>query len=52
MTRVVSILFGVVVVVQLIRPLGFPGLERRADAWKLAAGALAIFALVALTKGE
>ncbi len=41
-----------VMVVQLIRPLGLPGLRRRADAWKLAAGALFVFVLVAATKGQ
>jgi hypothetical protein len=52
MIKVVSLLIAVAMVVQLIRPLGLPGLRRRADAWKLAVAALAAFALVALTKGE
>lgn len=36
--------------VQLIRPLGIPGLRRRADAWKIAALALAILSAVAVLK--
>ena len=52
MTKAVSILFGLLVAVQIVRPLGLPGLTRRVDAWKLAVAALAIFALVALSKGE
>ena len=40
------------VVAQVIRPLGLPGLRKRADAWKLAVGALVVFMLVAVTKGQ
>ncbi len=35
--------------IQIIKPLGWPGLERRQDAWKLAVGGLLIVvALLAL----
>jgi hypothetical protein len=40
MTRALSLIIALLIVVHLIRPLGLPGLKRRADAWKLAALAL------------
>jgi hypothetical protein len=52
MTKAISLLIGAATLVQLIRPLGLPGLHRRADAWKLALFGLAIVALVAMTKGN
>jgi hypothetical protein len=52
MTKAVSLLFVHALVVQLIRPLGLPGLKKRADAWKLALAALLIVTLVAMTKGQ
>ena len=51
MTKLVSFLIVAAMGVQLIKPLGLPGLHRRADAWKLALAGLALFALVAVTKG-
>ena len=38
--------------VQIVRPLGLPGLRKRADAWKLAAAGLATIMIVAMNKGE
>ena len=52
MIRLISMLTTLAVVVQVIRPLGLPGLRKRADAWKLAVGALVVFMLVAVTKGQ
>jgi len=52
MTKALALLTSLAIAVQIIRPLGLPGLKTRGDAWKLAAGALLIFVLVALTKGE
>jgi len=44
--------FAAVACVQVIRPLGWPGLRTRQDAWKLAVfGMLAGLLLVALTAG-
>ena len=51
MTKVLSLLIVLAMAVQIIRPLGLPGLKKRADAWKLAVGALAAIMLVAATKG-
>lgn len=50
MTRAMSLFFGLCMLVQIIRPIGVPGLKRRVDAWKIAAVALAIFMLVAALK--
>jgi hypothetical protein len=52
MTRAFSLLIVLAMIIHIIRPLGLPGLRKRADAWKLAVAALAAIALVALTKGE
>ena len=52
MTKAFSLIIVLAMGIQLIRPLGFPGLKRRADAWKLAIAALAAIMLVAVTKGD
>lgn len=49
-TRALVLILGLAMLVQLIRPLGIPGLRRRADAWKIAALALAILSAVAVLK--
>jgi uncharacterized membrane protein SpoIIM required for sporulation len=38
MTKIIMVFFAAVAAVQLIKPLGWPGLKHRRDAWKLAAG--------------
>jgi hypothetical protein len=50
MTKVLSLLIVLAMAIQVIKPLGLPGLRRRADAWKLAVAALAAIMLVAVTK--
>ena len=52
MTKALSLLIVIAMAIQIIRPLGLPGLKRRADAWKLAVAALAAIMLVAATKGS
>jgi hypothetical protein len=43
------IFFAAVALIQLIKPLGFPGLRYRRDAWKLAvAGFMLMIAIVSL----
>ena len=50
MAKIVMMFFVAVACVQVLRPLGWPGLERRQDAWKLAvAGMLVSVLLVAVT---
>lgn len=50
MTRLVSLLFILGMIVQIIRPLGYPGLRKRGDAWKLAAAAFGVIMLTVLIR--
>jgi hypothetical protein len=52
MTRALSVLLGLLMLVQVIRPLGLPGLRRRADAWKLGVGAFILLAAITLLRPE
>lgn len=52
MTKVISIVVALAIVAHLIRPLGLPGLKRRADAWKLVILAFALIAAVILVRPE
>lgn len=47
MTKIFAFLILAMMAFHLIRPLGLPGLKRRADFWKLAVLALAAMALAA-----
>ncbi|MFD1696902.1 hypothetical protein [Roseibium aestuarii] len=42
MTKAILLLLLALSAIQLIRPLGWPGLKRRADFWKLALGGLMV----------
>jgi len=48
MAKALTLFLGLCMVVQIIRPLGLPGLHRRADAWKLVVGAVVITLAVAV----
>lgn len=50
MTKAISILLMLAMVVQIIRPLGFPGLKRRMDFWKLAVLAFVIWTIALLAR--
>ncbi len=50
MIRALTLIVGLMMLVQVIYPLNLPGLRRRADVWKIALGALAIISLTALVK--
>jgi len=45
MTKVLSLLIVVAMILHLIRPFGVPGLRKRSDFWKIAVAALAVIAL-------
>ena len=47
MTKILSLVIMGLMIVQIIKPLGLPGLRRRSDFWKLAVVALAMVALTA-----
>lgn len=48
MTKALSIVIILIMVVQIIKPLGLPGLRKRSDFWKLALGALALISLTVI----
>ena len=45
MVKILSLLVILMMAVHIIRPLGLPGLRRRADFWKIAVVALAAMML-------
>jgi hypothetical protein len=45
MTKFFSALFILMMLIQLIRPLGLPGLRKRGDFWKLAVVAFVVFGI-------
>lgn len=52
MTKLLSLVIVGLMLVQIIKPLGLPGLKKRSDFWKLALGALAAISLtVVLSHG-
>jgi len=52
MTKIISVIVALAIIAHLIRPLGLPGLTRRADAWKLAIAALVIIVVVTVIRPE
>ena len=48
MTKILSLIIVAMMVIQLIKPLGLPGLRQRRDFWKLAVAALAAISATAL----
>ncbi|MEL7543205.1 MAG: hypothetical protein AAGJ70_05460 [Pseudomonadota bacterium] len=48
MYKIVMLFFAGVACIQMIRPLGWRGLERRQDAWKLAAAGMAFMLVTVL----
>ena len=49
MSKIILIVCVAVALIQLIKPLGWPGLKRRQDAWKLVVfGAAASIAVIAI----
>lgn len=46
MTKIVMVFFAAVAVIQLVKPLGWPGLKNRRDAWKLAVAGFFVVVLL------
>ena len=42
MTKIILLFLLALAAIQIIKPLGWPGLEKRSDAWKLALGGLMV----------
>jgi hypothetical protein len=47
MTKILALVIVGFMIIQLIKPLGWPGLKRRGDFWKLALLAMAAISLAA-----
>jgi hypothetical protein len=48
MSKALSLVILCIMIVQIIMPLGLPGLRQRRDFWKLAVAALAVISLTAV----
>lgn len=48
MSKALSLVFIAIMMIQIIKPLGLPGLHRRRDFWKLALVAMAAIVLTVL----
>ena len=48
MTKILPFALMLMMVLHLIKPLGWPGMKRRSDFWKIAAGAILAMLLVVL----
>ncbi|MCX7303464.1 MAG: hypothetical protein NTV73_03855 [Hyphomicrobiales bacterium] len=48
MSKLLALVILGIMLIQIIKPLGLPGLRQRRDFWKLAAAALAAIALTVL----
>ncbi len=50
MTKAIGLFLLLAMCIQLIRPLGLPGLRKRGDCWKIAVAAFVIWTLVLLLR--
>jgi hypothetical protein len=48
MSKILALVIIGLMVIQIIKPLGLPGLKQRRDCWKLAVAALAAISLTVL----
>lgn len=42
MTKILAVFLILIAAIQVIKPLGWPGLKKRSDAWKLVAGVVVV----------
>jgi len=52
MTKIVSFLIVLAMIVQVIRPFGVPGFRKRADAWKLVLVGIALVLVTAVIRPD
>jgi hypothetical protein len=52
MAKAISILLILAMVIQIIKPLGLPGLRRRGDFWKIAVFAFAVVMVIVFVRPE
>ncbi|WP_350297444.1 hypothetical protein [Agrobacterium arsenijevicii] len=50
MTKAIGLFLLLAMIVQIIRPLGLPGLKKRGDCWKIAVAAFVIWSLTLLLR--
>ncbi len=50
MTKTIGLLLILAMVIQIIKPLGFSGLRRRSDFWKIALFAFAIWSVALIAR--
>lgn len=50
MAKILALVLLAAMVIHLIRPLGLPGLKRRADVWKIAVVAFALFSVAVIAQ--
>ncbi len=50
MSKAIGLLLVLAMLVHIIRPLGLPGLKRRADFWKVAVAAIVIWSVTLLIR--
>lgn len=50
MYKLLAVLIILLMIAHLIRPLGLPGLRRRADVWKIGVGLIAAMVLTVLVR--
>ena len=48
MSKLLALLILAMMAIQVVKPLGWPGLKRRRDCWKLAVAAMAAISITAL----
>lgn len=48
MTKLIAVLLIIAMAIQIVKPLGLPGLKRRMDFWKIAVFAIFVTGLVAV----
>lgn len=50
MTKLIALLLILAMAIQIIKPLGYPGLRSRMDFWKIALIAFAVWAVALLAR--
>ena len=50
MTKAIGLFLLLAMAVQIIRPLGLPGLKKRGDGWKIAVAAFVIWSVTLLLR--
>ncbi|WP_167377588.1 hypothetical protein [Agrobacterium genomosp. 13] len=50
MTKAIGLFLLLAMVVQIIRPLGLPGLKKRGDCWKIAVATFVIWSVTLLLR--